>query len=203
MFRNIVINILELVWPSLLICSIIFISLRFTWLIKNKKGVNFHNELMMFLFGIYVLCIFYVVTFQDVDWSTSNFIPFKEIFRYDFGTRLFYKNVIGNMMMFMPYGLFITYFLKTKKVSLILFLSFILSLTIEITQFFIGRVFDIDDIMLNLIGALIGFYLFRIINNIKEKLPKVLKKSIFYSVILIIIMIIFVLYLSKIINIGV
>ena len=107
------------------------------------------------------------------------------------------------MMMFMPYGLFITYFLKTKKVSLILFLSFILSLTIEITQFFIGRVFDIDDIMLNLIGALIGFYLFRIINNIKEKLPKVLKNSIFYSVILIIIMIIFVLYLSKIINIGV
>ncbi|MDD2392136.1 MAG: VanZ family protein [Bacilli bacterium] len=203
MFRNIVINILELVWPSLLICSIIFISLRLTWLIKNKKVVNFHNELMMFLFGIYVLCIFYVVTFQDVDWSTSNFIPFKEIFRYDFGTRLFYKNVIGNMMMFMPYGLFITYFLKTKKVSLILFLSFILSLTIEITQFFIGRVFDIDDIMLNLIGALIGFYLFRIINYIKQKLPKVLKNSIFYSIVLIIIMIVFVLYLSKIINIGV
>ena len=32
-----------------------------------------------------------VVTFQDVSWSTSNFTPFKEIFRYEIGDRLFYK----------------------------------------------------------------------------------------------------------------
>ncbi len=203
MFRNMVMNILELVWPSLLICSVIFISLRLTWLIKNKRVVNFHNELMMFLFGIYILCIFYVVTFQDVDWSTSNFIPFKEIFRYDVGSRLFFKNVIGNMIMFMPYGLFIAYFVRVKKISLLLLLSFILSFTIEVTQLFIGRVFDVDDIMLNLIGSLIGFLLYRMIDKVEDKLPRILRNNLFYSIVVLISIIIFVLYLMNIISIGV
>ena len=89
------------------------------------------------------MLLFHIVTFQDVTWSTSNFTPFKEIFRYTFGSRAFYKNVVGNMIMFMPYG-FVSYFISLKP-YLILLLSLIVSITIETTQL-IGRVFDIDDI---------------------------------------------------------
>src|SRR5699024_1806752 len=108
------------------------------------------------LFIIYVLCLFYVVTFQDVSWSTSNFTPFSEMFRYEIGSRLFIKNVLGNVILFLPYGFFAAYYLKLKKPWSILGLSILVSLTIETTQLLIGRVFDIDDIILNTIGGLFG-----------------------------------------------
>lgn len=84
--------------------------MRITYILKYKVDFILYKELFSLLFVIYVMCLFYVVTFQDVSWSTSNFIPFKEIFRYEFGTKLFFKNVIGNMIMFVPFGFFVSYF---------------------------------------------------------------------------------------------
>jgi len=49
---------------------------------------------------------------------------------------------------------------------LCLFISFI----IEFYQFFIGRHSDIDDIILNMRGALLGYLLSIIIKNLKFKL---------------------------------
>ena len=96
--------------------------------------------------------LFYIVTFQDVSWSGSNFIPFKEMFRYEIGSKSFIKNILGNVLLFIPYGIAIAYYVKTKKIRYSIILGLILSLTIEITQFSVGRVFDVDDIILNLIG---------------------------------------------------
>ena len=104
MLRNSILEIFNQTWPMIIICTVVLSSMRIIYIIKNKSSFVFYKEIMMLLFIIYIMCIFYVVTFQDVSWSTSNFIPFKEMFRYEFGSRLFFKNVIGNMIMFMPYG---------------------------------------------------------------------------------------------------
>ena len=85
MLRNNIIEIFGQTWPTLLICMVIIISLRVVYLIKNKEKIILHRELITIAFITYVLCLFYVVTFQDVSWSTSNLVPFKEIFRYKFG----------------------------------------------------------------------------------------------------------------------
>ena len=111
MFRNTILKILQDSWPMVLICCVIIISMRVVYLVKNKQIPVFYKEILGLGFIIYIMTLFYVVTFQDVSWSTSNFIPFKEMFRYDFGTRLFFKNVLGNMILFIPYGFFISYFL--------------------------------------------------------------------------------------------
>ena len=146
------------------------------------------------------MCLFYVVTFQDVSWSTSNFIPFKEINRYQFGSHLFLKNVLGNMIMFIPYGFFVAYFLKLEKLSTSLFMTLITSLTIEITQLIIGRVFDVDDILLNILGGIVGFSLYFILYKIKSKLPPLLKKPIIYNIIMIILMVLVGIYLIYIVR---
>lgn len=145
-------------------------------------------------FILYIMALFRVVTFQDVSWSSSNFIPFKEMFRYDFGSAMFYKNVVGNMLMFIPYGFFASYFLKLKKPWLILGLTFLVSITIETTQLLIGRVFDIDDIVLNVIGGLLGFTIFYIVDRVKNKFS-LLQKNYIYNIMMIIILILIVLYL--------
>ncbi len=195
MFKNSIVSIFEEVWPMLLICSIIAVQLRAVYLYKNKKPLILYKELLYLISIIYIMCLFYVVTFQDVSWSTSNFTLFKEIFRYEFGTKLFFHNVIGNMLMFIPFGFLISYFLKLEKPYSIIILSFITSVTIEVTQLLIGRVFDIDDIILNVIGGFIGFLLFYILGKIEKHLPNWLKKGWIYSIIMVILIVMAIIYL--------
>ena len=195
MLRGTIMEIFSSVWPLLILVSVIVISLRITYIIKYKPKVIFYKEMIYFGFILYVLCLFYVVTFQDVSWSTSNYVPFKEMFRYSFGSRLFFKNVVGNMLMFMHFGFFVAYILKLKKVWIMSLLSLIVSLTIETIQSIIGRVFDVDDIILNVIGAILGFLVFKIVYFLKLKSPSFLKKDIIYNILMVIIIILMLVYM--------
>jgi len=190
-------------WPTILLSTVILVSMRIVMLVKNKEQVVLYKELMSLLFIIYVLCLFYVVTFQDVNYSTSNFVPFTEMFRYDFGSRLFIKNILGNMLLFIPFGFFLGYYLKLKKPISILLMCLLVSGTIEVTQLIIGRVFDVDDIILNLIGGFIGYILWKLLEDIKDLLPSILRNQIVYNIILITLIILVILYLANIITLGV
>lgn len=176
-------GVVNFTWPMLIISIVIMVSLRLTYLIKNRQKTIIYKELLMLSFAIYILCLFQVVTFQDdTVWSSNNFIPFKEIMRYNIASRLFIKNVIGNMLMFMPYGFFISYFLKLDKVKIPLLLTLIASVSIEIVQMCIGRIFDVDDIILNLAGGFIGYLIYSFFRILANKLPKLFKNETFLNV---------------------
>ena len=114
-----ILGVIDVTFPMVIISVVVAILLRISYLIKNKIHFTLHKELFMLAFIIYILCLFQVVTLQDtVSWSTNNFIPFKEILRYDIGSNLFLKNVIGNVLLFIPFGYFISYILKVEKVYL-------------------------------------------------------------------------------------
>jgi len=197
---NTILNIFDATWPQVIISMVIIVSMRVAYLIKYKKEIILYKELLDLLFIIYVLCLFYVVTFEDVSFGITNLTPFTEIFRYDIGSRLFIKNVLGNIILFIPYGFFISYYLKLEKTYSILGLSFLISITIETTQVFIGRVFDIDDIILNLIGGIIGFSIYHIITKINSNLPSLLKKPIIYNIIMVCLLALAITYLTIIIR---
>ena len=203
MFETTIVNILENVWPMIVIFTVILASYRLAFIKKFHEELIFYKEVLSLCFIIYILCLFHVVTFQDVSWASSNFIPFKEMFRYKFGSFMFLKNVIGNMIMFMPYGFFISYFLKLEKKRILLYLSIVVSLTIEVTQLIIGRVFDVDDIILNIIGAFIGYFVYKFIITIHDKLPKFMKNKIFYNIVVLIMLGLGFWYLYKIMWLGV
>lgn len=203
MIGTTIINIFENVWPMILIFTTIVVSMRIVHIIKNHPTVYLYKDLMVLGFVIYILCLFHVVTFQDVSWSTSNFIPFREMFRYEFGTGLFFKNVVGNMIMFLPFGFFVSYFLNLDKIRYIFILSLVSSLSIETTQMVIGRVFDVDDIMLNIIGGILGYFIYRILFKIKEHLPAMLKKPVFYNIIMVTTLILIFIYIYMIIEAGI
>lgn len=203
MVRDYILNIMENVWPMVLIVITILSSIRIAYLHVRKKEFILYKELLSLIFIVYILCLFYVVTFQDVDWSGSNFIPFKEILRYEIGSRLFIKNAIGNILIFVPYGFFISYYLKTKKGYIILLLALIASLTIEYTQLLIGRVFDIDDILLNVIGSYVGHIIFYTLDVIEDHIPSMLKKPIIYNIIVLLLLVAIGAYFTFVIGLGV
>ena len=146
---NDVMFVMETTWPIVAITIVAIISLRITYIIKNKKRFILYEELLGLIFIIYILMFFQIVTYQDVISYGNNFIPFKELTRYSIGSSLFYKNVVGNILLFMPYGFFVSYYLRLDKKRLALFLVFIVSISIEFVQLAIGRCFDVDDILLN------------------------------------------------------
>ena len=163
-------EVLPDVWPMLIIITVIISSLRITYLITKHKKFLLHKEIIYLLAVIYLLCLFHVVTFQDINYGTSNFIPFKEIFRYDIGSHKFFRNVMGNIMLFIPFGFLSSYLLKNRKLGVVTILTIIASLTIEVVQYYIGRVFDIDDIILNLVGGIVGFLIYVGLDAIKNKI---------------------------------
>ena len=65
-------------------------------------------------------------------------------------------------------------------------ISLVTSLTIEFVQYRIGRSFDIDDIILNVVGGILGFLLYIGLNAIKKHLPEIFQKDIVYNLIVII-----------------
>ncbi len=195
-------GVMEFTWPMIVICLLIVSSLRITDMIKNKKEFILHKELLILFFMIYILCLFQVVTFEDTSLmiSGNNFIPFKEIMRYELGSKLFFKNVLGNLAMFIPYGFFASLYLKLdKKYQSFLIITFA-SVSIETTQLLIGRVFDVDDIILNIIGGMIGYFIYRLLEKIGDSLPKIFKSNWFLNIITTIAVILLVGYLYMVVK---
>lgn len=175
-------SVINFTWPMVIISVIIMVSFRICYLIKSNQRLVLYKELTMLIFGIYILCLFQVVTFQDdVTWATNNFIPFKEIMRYNITSRLFFKNVLGNMIMFLPFGFFVSFYLKSEKLTLPVLLILIASISIEVVQLLIGRVFDVDDILLNILGGLMGYGIYYIFRRIAEHLPSFTRKEWFLN----------------------
>ena len=195
MFTDIFLQLVHSVWPMIFIFTIIIVSIRLVYIFNNKENFVLHKELLMLCFIIYILLLYYIVTFQDNNYGTNNFVPFREIFRYDVNSRLFLKNVIGNVLLFVPFGIFVTYYVKNDKVYQTLFLSILVSCSIEFAQSVIGRTADIDDVILNTIGGILGYIIFRFGGKLVDKLPRFMKSQVFLDVLCLVI-ILFIIYLA-------
>ena len=181
---------INMTMPMIIVSVVVLILLRIIYLIKNKQKIVLYKDLTYLAFVIYLLSLFQIVTLQDaVSWSTNNFIPLKEITRYNIGSDLFIKNVIGNILLFVPFGFFISYILKSKRWFEPFIITITCSITIEFVQLSIGRVFDVDDILLNLIGGIIGYLFYKLAKYISSKLPKFLKNDYFLDFLSIVIVI--------------
>lgn len=70
MLQRTIVELLSNVWPTLFLFTIIMSSLRVTYLIHNKVKFVLYKELLTLGFVLYIMFLFYVVTFQDVDWTS-------------------------------------------------------------------------------------------------------------------------------------
>lgn len=142
----------------------------------NKK----ENKLAMWVcFIAYLSLLGYLVFFssglnrEDHAEYRYNLTLFQEIGRY-YGVgmrtgswRLFLWNVVGNVCVFVPFGILLPMlFKKCQNFISVLLLSFELSLVVEIVQL-VTRVgsFDVDDLLLNTIGGILGYITYRILNR--------------------------------------
>ena len=202
MIKSTFFEVLDTTWPTLVIFLTIIILLRVFTILNTSKKFILHEELLLLLFITYILFLFELVTSRDVYMNGTNLVPFREMFRYPVGSENFNRQVIGNILLFMTFGFFATYYTKIKKISSISFMSILISLTIEVVQKYIGRSFDVDDIILNVVGGILGFLVYIGLDAIRKKLPSIFQKDGFYNFLSILLVIIICLYLFGIISFG-
>ena len=112
--------------------------------------------------------------------ESFNFIPFATIFLYfkaifnaDISFGVFAVNIFGNIIAFMPFGFFLPLLIKPLR-EYGRFILIVLSaiLMIELLQFvFLTGSCDIDDVLLNSLGASLAFMFFA-----KQKVRMQLRK---------------------------
>jgi len=97
------------------------------------------------------------LVFGDAGGTGLNLVPFQEIRRgLDNQTPLGLLNVFGNVLMFVPFGAVVAWLSRRRKKLTATSVGLLLSLAIEVTQLGLGRVGDIDDLILNTAGAFLG-----------------------------------------------
>ncbi|MBU3206493.1 VanZ family protein [Clostridium algidicarnis] len=165
---------------------------------KKGEKIDFFREIVKFGFGLYIIALIGVTLFpirigygrQAITMINMgiNYIPFKSIiydirqigigsFSVRFQIKLLIMNVLGNFILLIPIG-FLTPILWKKVNSLkdIVIVGFLVSLSIELLQLLenflsIGffRVVDVDDLILNVLGAVFGYMAYQVAKLVVTK----------------------------------
>lgn len=121
------------------------------------------------VFLTYIVVVLYATLFTYnyyVYGKSVNLIAFDSIkLMFNSGNWwLIFKNVVGNILLFLPLGYLLPLVIrKMRKLRFVFIISFFSSFAIETAQFYFAeRIFDVDDILLNTLGACVGYLLFAV-----------------------------------------
>ena len=130
--------------------------------------------------NVYTVWMLYLLFFanfriEDKHIFEIRYIPFQTIYLYIFvwikdSIMESVKNIFGNIILFIPYGFLGILYPRLNKFKWMLLTFFIVINIIEFSQYYFKRGFaDIDDIILNTSGAIIGFFIYKRFFFIKDK----------------------------------
>lgn len=153
-----------------------FIILASCWLLIKRKDLNkgIRGVFWIGLFFYTMIVIYFTLvpmTFPDgVKVSISyNLVPLNSIIGSIKNSyyRVWVNNILGNILLFMPLG-FLCFLFDKRKVKLrrVVIIGFMCSLLIEVLQIVYSilnidmRSFDIDDLLLNTIGCILGYLVY-------------------------------------------
>lgn len=146
---------------------------------KSRKRTRRTGKI---LFVLYVGFVVWFLIFSDWYGRTGSFQEyhynlelFREIKRFwDYRDQVGYfamlTNLFGNVLIFVPFGFLLPMASRYRSCFSTLYASFGLSLCIEIFQFItkVGS-FDVDDLLLNTIGGVIGHILYVICDSVGRR----------------------------------
>ncbi len=141
------------------------------------------------MFILYILFLLYFLIFSDwygrsgvYDNYHYNLVPFQEILRYwnhrDQLGMLSFTNLAGNVLVFVPFGFLAAMASRKRNILRTSLDGFLLSLMVETFQLFamVGS-FDVDDLILNTSGVILGFVGFVFCNGIRRIYDKNKKRA--------------------------
>lgn len=187
---NSVINQFIQVIPITLLVGLLYIIFRFLKLKKNNSDINYKKEILYLIFICYIVGLFNLVlvpiNFWNIIWYNIfynfNENPFAGIFDFSYNfIPTIYKiiigeyalgswvktMIIGNIFMFVPMGILLSLCLKNINKKKMFKYAILIPLAIEAMQLVVGRSFDIDDLLMNFLGIVIGYFIVELVKKIE------------------------------------
>jgi glycopeptide antibiotics resistance protein len=154
-------------WKILLWIGLLFCVLVLSKYILFKKSPHYYKNYFTHEYKHYKV---------SEGWEHANLKPFSTIrlFSSDrVSAEYSYKNIGGNIIGFIPLGILLPIQLPFfRKFGWLIGAVFLLSLLFELTQLMTGiGAFDVDDLILNTTGGIIGFILYAIVNRVTGQEP--------------------------------
>lgn len=126
------------------------------------------KSICLFVFSLYILTVLYLTIFR-VDFyykerqlNLTLFIDLIDIYR-NVGIKEFLRLVLGNIGWFVPLGFLLPILLKKKNLLITMVIGLMFSFFIETMQFVLYKgVAELDDLILNILGTVIGYFLFKL-----------------------------------------
>lgn len=171
--------------------------------LKLKKYINC-KQILNVIFLIYLLILIKIILFKtnsfvdllkgntSAGYRGANLMPFKTIFTFFDTTKHFsflraISNTLGNIAIFLPLGYLLP--ILTKKIDNI-YKVFLISISVSIVFeslqyiFYLGSL-DIDDVILNTLGGVIGYIIYYFIRKLTTTSPStaIYKVSIVLSIV--------------------
>ncbi len=146
-----------------------------------SKILSYGKHALFYLFlAAYVLLLAQILIFKNVSpqdilsadryiYRTFNFIPFKSIIGYFHGKNIWISlmNVVGNIVIFVPLGIYFQIFCRNKKILSSVLLVFAFSLFVEVAQGFLAiGATDVDDVILNTLGGAVGVLIYKFLFSV-------------------------------------
>lgn len=147
----------------IVISTILYLPVLF---FLKKRGRSIPRQISYLgLFCSSFLIIFATILFTPITFHpethTLNIIPFAWVGTVD-DFNQFVVEKIPNVLLFIPLGFFLPIvFPRLRNVFKTTVFCFFVTFSVELIQFFIGRSSDIDDIITNLLGSIIGYLVFK------------------------------------------
>ncbi|MGD6857051.1 VanZ family protein [Bacillus infantis] len=160
-------NLIKYLHPLALIvvwASITSFTITAGLLIRGKK-LPLNKYLVLLGFALYSASLLVLLFFRPGDNANANYNldPFSTIEFYLAGRVDFlvaFYNLAANVLLFVPFGLFLLALLKNRSFFKLLAIPFAAISAIEIAQFLSRRgSLDIDDLILNMSGVFLGYAL--------------------------------------------
>lgn len=153
------------------IVIMIILYLPILFRLKNKGIKPIRQVSYIGLFCSAFLIIFATILCTPITFEPEkhflNLIPFN--WREN-GLKQFFIEELANIILFIPLGFFLPAVFRTnRKAYKTILIIFATTFSIEFFQYFIGRLTDIDDIITNLLGGIIGYMIFKTMDRFLEK----------------------------------
>lgn len=161
-------------WRSLLLAGIILI-LVMMFILYRKKAISKKCSICAVMLNIWILFVFISTVLgraQLYDTPQYNINPLWEyegiLFSESNYVKLVYARGVGyNILMLMPIGLLLPIVICRKNIWICITVAAIISLSIEVLQLITMRgLFEICDILNNIIGTVIGYWIYEMIGRI-------------------------------------
>lgn len=174
-----------------LLYSLIYLIIRSLYLLIKHRKINAWLEAKRFMLFFYLSLLISLTVLRHIvyPWdlhfywqrplSQINLVVLTETLKLRLGaTKLdFFYNSLGNIAWFIPFGFLRMSLHHQQKAAVFktMMLGILLSLLIEAAQFVLGTgMADIDDLIFNTLGALIGILLYKIYLKAHQKIKRLL-----------------------------